>query len=115
MHAISSLTFLIVPRVLFTVQILRYAEQPEFVEAEGSPKTLGWAIDDEDVLRDAVASAYLGRAVAWHALYSEGKETHEYTRDGQNMHDVWQAHAELATKVCIWSPACSLKWQMYSK
>ena len=97
------------------MQILRYAEQPEFVEAENSPKTLGWVIDDEDVLRDAVASAYLGRAVAWHALYSEGKETREYTRDGQNMHDVWQAHAELATKVRTWRPAYSLNQQILSR
>ena len=81
------------------MQILRYAEDPSFVENEGSPKTLAWAIDDELIFKDAVASAYLGRPVGWHTLWVEGKETREYTRNDQNLHDVWQAHAELATQV----------------
>ena len=82
------------------MQILRYAEFPEFVESEGSPKTLGWAVE-EDILRDAVASAYLGRPVAWHSLWSEGRDDRALSRGGQNLNDVWQAHAELATKVSI--------------
>ena len=81
------------------MQILRYAEDPEFLEVEGSSKTLGWAIGDEDILRDAVASAYLGRPVAWHSLWSEGKDNRAYSRAGQNLNDVWQAHADLAIKV----------------
>lgn len=85
------------------MQILRYAEHPEFVETAGSQKTLSWAIDDEDFLRDAVASAYLGRPVAWHSLYSEGKESRSYVRAGQNVADIWQAHADLAEKVTITS------------
>ena len=79
--------------------MLRYAEDPKFLEVEGSPKTLAWAIGDEDILRDAVASAYLGRPVAWHTLWSEGKENQAYSRAGQNLNDVWQAHADLAIKV----------------
>ncbi len=81
------------------VQILRYAENPSFVENEGSPKTLAWAIGDELILKDVVASAYLGRPVGWQALWVDGKETQDYTRNGQNLHDVWQAHAELASQV----------------
>ncbi len=79
--------------------MLRYAEDPNFLEVEGSPKTLAWAIGDEDILRDAVASAYLGHPVAWHTLWSEGKENRAYSRAGQNLNDVWQAHADLAITV----------------
>ena len=83
------------------MQILRYAEEPGFIEAPGSPKTLAWAIGEEDMLRDAVASAYLGRPVAWHSLFSEGRDSRLHTRAGQNLADVWQAHADLAEKVRI--------------
>ena len=85
--------------MLCSLQILRYAEHPDFVEIPGNSKNLGWAINDEEILRDAVASAYLGFSVAWHSLYSQGKESRDWTREGQNLNDVWQAHAELATKV----------------
>ena len=85
------------------VQILRYAEDPGFIEAPGSPKTLAWAIGEEDMLRDAVASAYLGRPVAWHSLFSEGRDRWLHTRAGQNLADVWQAHADLAEKVRIYT------------
>ncbi len=85
--------------ILCYLQILRYAEYPDFVDIPGNSKNLGWAINDEEILRDAVASAYLGCPVAWHSLYSQGKESRDWTREGQNLNDVWQAHAELATKV----------------
>lgn len=86
------------------VQILRYAESPAFVENKGSLKNLAWAIDDELILKDAVASAYLGRPVGWHTLWVEGKEGRGYTRNGRNLYDVWHAHAELATQVrCLQS------------
>ena len=83
------------------MQILRYAEEPEFLETPGSPKTLAWAIDEEDILRDVVSSAYLGRPVAWHSLFSEGRDSRLHTRAGQNLEDVWQAHAKLAEEVSI--------------
>ena len=85
------------------MQILRYAEEPNFIEAPGSPKTLAWAIGEEDMLRDAVASAYLGRPVAWHSLFSEGRDSRLHTRAGQNLADVWQAHADLAEEVRIYT------------
>ena len=94
------------------MQILRYAESPQFVESEGSPKTLGWAIGEEDILRDAVASAYLCRPVAWHSLWGEGKDNRAYSRAGQNLNDVWQTHAELATKVsALHSMTCGMPMQ----
>ena len=85
------------------MQILRYAEDPGFVEAPGSPKTLAWAIGEEDMLRDAVASACLGRPVAWHSLFSEGRDSRLHTRAGQNLADVWRAHADLAEEVTIYT------------
>ena len=85
------------------MQILRYAEEPAFIEAPGSPKTLAWGIGEEDMLRDAVASAYLGRPVAWHSLFSEGRDSRLHTRAGQNLADVWQAHADLAEEVRIYT------------
>lgn len=85
----------------FAAQVLRYADEPEFLEGLGlaGPEAFHHVAREDCLLSDATTSAALGRQLAWQGLWAEGEAQEGLERGGKRVDKIWHAHKAMFDKV----------------